>query len=115
MDEGEVKQDKQHCMFRAGEACSSIVKKIMSRKKNKTLVCANDDTHCLEFLMKWDEECKKAARALPKEKRQEFIDCMWAGGTIGENKKKCKLTDEETHGIMMLNMFETTHLRTESV
>ena len=63
----------------------------------------------------WLTKCKIAARKLPKEKRQEFLDYMWSGMTLGEAREKAGITFEEATGIMMINMRERILLNRESV
>ncbi len=63
----------------------------------------------------WKTRCKLAATKLPREKRQEFLDYMWQGMTIGEAKEKAGVTFEEANGIIMLNMKSALILNRESV
>ena len=59
--------------------------------------------------MSWTDDCKKKALALPKEKRQEFLDAMHRGGSIKENYEKLNLSFDEANGIMMLNISIVSH------
>ena len=63
----------------------------------------------------WKTQCKRAALRLPKMKRQEFLDYMWQGMTLGEAKEKAGISFEEANGVMLLNMRKTTVLNRESV
>ena len=65
--------------------------------------------------MSWLEKCKSEAMKLSKEKRQEFLDLMWKGKTIGEATKETGVTADESTGIMMLNIATHKYLRSETV
>lgn len=59
----------------------------------------------------WDAE----AMALPKEKRQEFLDYMWQGMTLGEAYKKAGITFNAALSLVKLNIEQHSYLRRESV
>ena len=61
------------------------------------------------------EQCMKKALALPKEKRQEFLDLMWAGKTIGQSQNICNIGFDEAIGIMNLNIENEPTLRRDTV
>lgn len=63
----------------------------------------------------WLEKCRRVARALPQAKRQEFLDHIWSGKTIGESRALAGLDFDQANGVMHLNLVERTLLRTESV
>lgn len=48
--------------------------------------------------------CKEDARSLSKKKRQEFMDYIWQGMTIGEAQEKANITFEQALGILDLNI-----------
>lgn len=48
----------------------------------------------------WLEECKRKALALPKEKRQEFLDELHNGAAFGEAREKCGISFDEASGIL---------------
>ncbi len=67
--------------------------------------------------MNWQEECNKEALALSKEKRQEFLNLMHKGKTIGEAREACGITFNAAIGIMDMNIKQHQYstLRTESL
>ena len=60
---------------------------------------------------------KEAAKSLPKEKRQEFLDYVWQGLSIGEAEEKANITFAQSMGIIALNLKTHRHttLNKESV
>lgn len=54
--------------------------------------------------MNWIEQCVSDAKKLSKEKRQEFLDAIWSGVTLGEASKKAGITFDEANGIMHMNI-----------
>jgi len=64
---------------------------------------------------RWDVKCKREAMALPKEKRQQFLNLMHKSYTIGEAYAECGITFDEANGIMMLNIADISYLRSETV
>ena len=54
--------------------------------------------------MDWIGECKEMAMKLPRTKRQEFIDLIHKGKTIGEAIKETGVSFDESSGIMNLNL-----------
>jgi len=64
---------------------------------------------------RWDVKCKREALALSKEKRQQFLDLMWAGKSIKEAYTLADITFDEANGIMMVNIANATFLRVETV
>ena len=64
---------------------------------------------------RWDVKCKREAMALPKEKRQMFLDLMHNGYSIKGAYDVCGITFDEANGIMMLNISEVSFLRSETV
>ncbi len=65
--------------------------------------------------MYWIEKCNQDAMRLSKEKRQEYLDLMREGKTVGEATKECGITDDEAVGIITVNIACHKYLRTESV
>jgi hypothetical protein len=59
--------------------------------------------------MNWLEKCRSDAMKLSKERRQEFLDAMWKGGTLKENYDKLGLTFDEANGIMSINIEERSY------
>jgi hypothetical protein len=70
---------------------------------------------CQRNIERWDDKCKREAKALPKEKRQQFLDLMHKSYTIKEAYTECGISFDEANGIMMLNIAEVLYLRSESV
>ena len=51
--------------------------------------------------MSWLTECAEAAAALTREKRQEFVDCMWKKHMkLGDAAKECGISFDAANGIM---------------
>ncbi len=63
----------------------------------------------------WKIKCKRDALKLGKMKRQEFLDYIWEGMSVGEARKKAGISFDEANGILILNMRKTTLLNRESV
>lgn len=63
----------------------------------------------------WLKKCAAAANALPRAKRQEFLDLMWKGDTLGENSEKLGISFEAACGIMNANIENMKTLRREAV
>lgn len=59
--------------------------------------------------MGWKKDCAAAARELTKEKRQEFLDLMWAGKTLGEAREQCGISSDAAVGILNAAIEKTTH------
>jgi DNA-directed RNA polymerase specialized sigma24 family protein len=65
--------------------------------------------------MSWIKDIKKKAKALSKEKRQEILDLMWKGFTIGEAAKVTGVDRETVCGVLHINMQKRTLLNRESI
>ena len=63
----------------------------------------------------WKQVCRDAAEALTQEKRQEFLNHMWAGKTLGEAYELAGISFDAANGIMMMNIESRRHLRRESL
>lgn len=50
------------------------------------------------------KQWKEKALSLPKEKRQEFMDYIFEGLTIGQAQEKANVTFEQAMGILDLNI-----------
>ena len=58
----------------------------------------------------WITRCNESALALTKEKRQEFMDYMFAGKTLGESADMAGITRDEATGIININLVKQTTL-----
>jgi hypothetical protein len=65
--------------------------------------------------MDWKTENEMKAKALPQEKRQEFLDLMWKGELLGDAAEKCGIHSDVAAAILMMNIENRKFLRTESV
>ncbi len=54
--------------------------------------------------MNWLDECKKAADELPAVKKQEFLDMMHSGETLGDARVACGISFDAANGIMRANI-----------
>jgi len=50
--------------------------------------------------MNWLEQCEKARLALTREKRQEFLDLMLQGKTLGEAAEISGISFDAANGIL---------------
>lgn len=64
--------------------------------------------------MNWIDVCAFEAEKLSKEKRQEFLDLMWKGKSIGEAKEVVGISLEAACGVMDMNIVNTLLLNKES-
>lgn len=64
--------------------------------------------------MEWFDLCEKAALDLPVEKRQQILDAVNSGKTIGEIKEDMILNLEEICGVINMNINSVKYLRTSS-
>ncbi len=64
--------------------------------------------------MNWIEQCKHEAQALTPEQRQQVLDRLWAGRTIGQVKNEFGLTLAAVCGVVDLNLVRTEHLTLNS-
>lgn len=59
----------------------------------------------------WITRCNESAMALTKEKRQEFLDYMFADLlNLGEAAKRAGITSDEATGIININIVKSTSL-----
>lgn len=67
--------------------------------------------------MSWLDECDAEAKALTREKRQEFLDLIRRGMTIGAASQEAGVTFNAANGIIRMNIQEVnfTSLRKESL
>ncbi len=56
--------------------------------------------------MSWFYDCKKAAAALSVEKKQEFLDLIHQGESIGNSRAACGISFEAANGIIQAHMEE---------
>ena len=63
----------------------------------------------------WITKCKRAALNLPIEKRQEFLDYLWEGMSVGDAREKAGLSFDQASGVVMLNMKKVSFLNRESI
>ena len=54
--------------------------------------------------MGWLEECEKAARELTQEKRQEFLNLILEGKTIGVARETAGISFDAANGIIRQNI-----------
>lgn len=54
--------------------------------------------------MTWLDECTRDAKALPQEKRQEFLDLLWSGKTLGEAQATAGISFQAANGILRQNI-----------
>ena len=62
----------------------------------------------------WLEECAQEANALTREKRQEFIDLIWEGNTLGAARDKAGISFNAANGVMRMNISSMDYLQRES-
>lgn len=60
--------------------------------------------------MGWFDDCKKAAAALSVEKRQEFLDLIHQGKSIGNAREACGISFDAANGIIRANIEENKFL-----
>ena len=65
--------------------------------------------------MNWSKECVLCAKMLPKERRQEYMDLIHRGKTLGEAQKECKISFAAATGIIHMNTEKKVFLRRESL
>ncbi len=67
--------------------------------------------------MTWLDECDQEASTLTKEKRQEFMDVILRGKTLGEARTECGISFNAANGIIRMNIVQTSFmsLRTETI
>jgi len=68
--------------------------------------------------MSWIDDCNNKAKALTREKRQEFLDLLYSGKNLGDAAKGCGIDSDTGTGIININTVNTvthTSLRRESV
>jgi hypothetical protein len=61
----------------------------------------------------WKTICKSAAKKLPVEKRQEFLDYAKSGMTLGDARDLAKITKDEMHGIIMMQLRSLNYMEFE--
>lgn len=54
--------------------------------------------------MGWHQECRQAAAELSQEKRQQFLDKIWDGKTIGESCELEGISFDAANGILLQNI-----------
>ena len=54
--------------------------------------------------MNWFDECEKAASELTKEKRQEFLNLVLEGKTIGDARKIAGISFDAANGVIRQNI-----------
>lgn len=60
--------------------------------------------------MTWLDDCHKAAMELTRDKRQEFLNMIRRGLTLGEACRACNVTFDAANGIMQMNIVENSFL-----
>jgi len=61
----------------------------------------------------WTTYCIEEAKKLSIKKRQEFMDCMIKDHlSLGDAAKKAELNDDQSNGIMMMQIKSTCYLET---
>ena len=65
--------------------------------------------------MGYKYQCKKEAKELTKEKRQEYLDYIHDRLTIGEARIKAGITFNQAFGIIEMNMKTYKYLNRKSV
>ena len=101
------------CISNHKDICKNLEKRIDIFNKNKKMKHLPELTcnkKCDYYKPTWITECKQKALNLTREKRQEFLDYIWQGKTIGEAGKLCNLSFDETVGIMNLNIKDNKYL-----
>lgn len=65
--------------------------------------------------MTWHEQCEHEAGELTKEKRQQFLDMMHAGKTLGAAREECGISLAAACGVMDENIEQRVYktLRTQ--
>lgn len=61
--------------------------------------------------MSWLDECEQEAKALTQEKRQEFLNHIWAGRTLGKARELAGVTFDAANGIMRMNIKDMKYLK----
>lgn len=54
--------------------------------------------------MDWLGECDVAAEKLSVDKRQEFLDQIWKGKTLGEEMGICGISFDAANGVIRANI-----------
>jgi hypothetical protein len=61
-------------------------------------------------MMNWLKECDIAAEKLSAEKKQEFLDQIWEGKTLGDAREICGISFDAANGIIRANIQHNEYL-----
>lgn len=84
-----------------------------SRVALESVVRLREPITAADIRQRWVDE----ANALTREKRQEFLDLMWGGATMGEARERLNISFEAAMGILDMNIqhHEAYTMRTEAI
>ena len=54
--------------------------------------------------MGWLEDCDKAAKELPPEQKQKFLDELWTGKTLGVARELAGISFDAANGVVRKNI-----------
>lgn len=64
--------------------------------------------------LRWPQQCAAESKALTQEQRQQFLDLIWDGPTIGEAADAVGISLEAACGVIYMNIGETKFLKRET-